>query len=561
MAKKKINVIDVLLKKKIINNSDVATAKTESKKTGLSLEKSLEKLGIISGEDIAYTVSEELGVPFMDLKEYILDPAVVSHITEIVAREFRAIPVFRLDKTLTIAMADPNDLVAIDEIRSKSRCSNIDVVLSSDEAISRAVDQYYSSIGKVEDVIKGMTAKGIGVIPEEAGTMELTEAAEGAPIVKLVNLLIMEAVRNRASDIHIEPDESVLRIRYRIDGVLREVNTMPRQLHSAVASRVKLLSKMNIAEKRKPQDGKIDMKLENKNLDLRVSACPTVNGENIVIRILDKSSILLGLGELGLSEYDMQNYNKLIHHPHGIILVTGPTGSGKTSTLYASLATINSVEKNIITVEDPVEYQIPLIRQTQVNPKIGLTFAEGLRTFLRQDPDVMMVGEIRDRETAEIAIQASLTGHLVFSTLHTSDACSSVTRLIDMGIEPFLISTTLAVVLAQRLVRVICERCKERYAPPADVLKDIGIKEKVSLYKGAGCARCNYTGFSGRIGIFELLIIDDDIRNLIIERASAEDIRKAAKEKGMHELFQDGEDKIRKGLTTPEEVLRVIRTV
>ncbi|MBL7069191.1 MAG: Flp pilus assembly complex ATPase component TadA [Candidatus Omnitrophica bacterium] len=561
MAKKKINIIDILLKKKIINNNDVASAKAESKKTGLSLEKSLEKLGILSDEDVAYTVSEELGVPFIDLKEYILDPAVVSLITEVVAREFKAIPVFRVDKTLTIAMADPNDLVGIDEIRNKSRCSSIDVVLSSDEAVSRAVDQYYSSIGKVEDVIKGITAEGAGVISEEAGAMELTEMAEGAPIVKLVNLLIMEAVRNRASDIHIEPDESVLRIRYRIDGVLREVNSIPQQLQGAIVSRVKLLSKMNIAEKRKPQDGKIEMKLENKSLDLRVSSCPTVHGENVVIRILDKSSILLGLGELGLSEYDMQNYNKLIHRPHGIILVTGPTGSGKTSSLYSSLATINSVEKNIITIEDPVEYQIPLIRQTQVNLKIGLTFAEGLRTFLRQDPDVMMVGEIRDRETAEIAIQASLTGHLVFSTLHTSDSCSSVTRLVDMGVEPFLISTTLAGVLAQRLVRVICERCKEKYSPPADVLKDIGIKEKVSLYKGAGCARCNYTGFSGRIGIFELLMIDEKIKNLIIGKASADEIRKAAIEKGMRNLLQDGEDKIKKGITTPEEVLRVMQTI
>jgi len=562
MVKKKTDVINLLLKKKLITSSNVTAAKNEAKKTGLSLEKSLEKLDIITEEDIAYTLAEELNVPFMDLKEYILDSAVISLITEPMAKEYKAIPIFRIENTLTIAMTDPNDIIAIDEIRNKSRCSNIETVLSTEDAVSKSIDQYYSGVGKVEDVIKGISRESnIAIVGEEAGVKELSEIAKEAPIVKLVNLLVMEAVRKRASDIHIEPDEKLLRIRYRIDGVLHEVNTAPKHLQGAIISRIKLLSAMNIAEKRKPQDGKIDLKLENKNLDLRVSTCPTVHGENVVIRLLDKSSIILGLEELGFSKEDLEKYNKLIYRPHGIILVTGPTGSGKTSTLYASLTTINSVDKNIITIEDPVEYQIPLIRQTQVNPQIGLTFAEGLRTFLRQDPDIMMVGEIRDRETAEIAIQASLTGHLVFSTLHTNDSCSAITRLVDMGIEPFLTSSTLIGILAQRLIRVICPRCKEKYIPPEGVLKDIGFKEKIPLYRGAGCARCSHSGFTGRIGIFELLIIDEDIRQLIIEKVTTDRLRKVAASKGMRTLLQDGMDKIKRGITTPEEVLRVMQSI
>lgn len=559
MIKKRINVIDLLLKKRLITSEQVDACKNEAKKTGLSLEKCLEKLGFVTEEDIGYITAEELGVPFIDLKEYILDSEVITHITESIAKEYKALPIFRVNNTLTAAMANPKDIIAIDEIRNRSKCTNIEAVLASEEVILRSIDQYYSGIGKVEDVVKGITEEGIAVVTEEAGAKELTEIAEEAPIIKLVNLIILEAVRNRASDIHIEPDESVLRVRYRVDGVLHEVNTTPKHLQGAIASRIKLLSKMDIAEKRKPQDGKIDLKLENKSLDLRVSTCPTVHGENIVIRILDKSSVLLGLEELGFAKSDLEKFDKLIRRPHGIVLVTGPTGSGKTSTLYASLATINSVEKNIITIEDPVEYQIPLIRQTQVNPKIGLTFAEGLRTFLRQDPDIMMVGEIRDRETAEIAVQASLTGHLVFSTLHTNDSCSALTRLIDMKVEPFLISSTIIGVMAQRLIRVICDRCKEKYSPPEDVLKDIGLKEKAPLYRGTGCAKCNYTGFSGRTGIFELLVIDDEIRRMVVERASADEIRRYATQKGMHTLLQDGIDKIKKGITAPEEVLRVMQ--
>ncbi len=556
----KTDVIGVLKTRKIITDDDIKAAETEAQKTGLTLEKALEKLGIIKAVDIAYVMSEEMGTLFIDLKEYILDANVVKLVPEAIAKQFSAIPVFRSDSTLTVAMVNPNDLVAIDLIRNKSGCANVDIVLASSDAVLRAIDQYYAGVGKVQDVVKTIETK-----EPETKEVDLGDTTgvttEEAPIVKVVNLIVTEAVRSRASDIHIEPDENTLRIRYRIDGVLHEVNTIPTRLTSAILSRIKILSKMNIAEKRKPQDGKIELKLENKSLDLRVSSCPTVHGENVVIRILDKSSVLLGLGDLGFMSDDLKRFNKVINRSHGIVLVTGPTGSGKTSTLYASLATINSIEKNIITIEDPVEYQIPLIRQTQVNPKIGFNFAEGLRTFLRQDPDIIMVGEIRDKETAEIAIQASLTGHLVFSTLHTNDACSTVTRLIEMGIEPFLIAGTLAGILAQRLVRVSCERCKEKHVPQDEVLKDLKIPSEVTLYKGAGCPKCNYSGFSGRTGVYELLVINETVKHVMVENPTLEAITKAAKESGFMTLIQDGVEKVKKGITTPEEILRVMQSV
>jgi len=352
-------------------------------------------------------------------------------------------------------------------------------------------------------------------------------------------------------------DQEKVLIRYRIDGILHGVQEIPKHLQSVLASRIKIVSDMDIAETRKPQDGRMQLKIENKNLDLRISSFPTIYGENIVIRILDKTSVLMGLVELGLSDKISERFSKIIKRPNGIIFVTGPTGSGKTTTLYSALSTINSIEKNIITIEDPVEYELALIRQTQVNPKAGLTFANGLRNILRQDPDVIMVGEIRDKETAEIAIQASLTGHLVFSTLHTGDAASAVTRLLDMGIESFLVSGSIVAILAQRLVRVICPKCKEEYIPSGEVVKDLNLSEKSKFYRGKGCLSCKNTGFSGRIGIYELLIINDEIRNMITAKESAGDIKKKAIELGMCALHDDGMEKARGGVTTLSEVLRV----
>lgn len=552
--------IDLLVKKGIITREQLESAKAEAGRTGMPLERALEKLGYISEIDIAQAVADSLGVPFMDLTDYLVDPEVVKLIPEATAKKCQAVPLFKIGDSLTVAMSDPSDIEAIDELRVKSRMSSIDPVLSTSDMIQKVIDQYYGAQGSIKDLTEGLTREKLeektrGIARGVAGAIEDT------PVIKLVNLLILQAVKDRASDVHIEPEEDMVRVRYRIDGILHEVQQIPKHLQSVLASRIKVMSRMDISETRNPQDGRIQMKMESKSLDLRVSSFPTVHGENIVIRILDKSSVLLGLEDLGFGPKELGDFDKIIRRPNGIILVTGPTGSGKTTTLYAALSTINSTETNIITIEDPVEYEIPLIRQTQINPKAGLTFANGLRSILRQDPDVIMVGEIRDKETAEIAIQASLTGHLVFSTLHTNDAASSLTRLIDMDIEPFLISSSVIGILAQRLVRVICPSCKEKYTPAEEVIKDLNLGDKMEFYRGKGCNKCKGSGFIGRIGIFEFLLMNDEIKNMVTAKASAVEIKNRAVKLGMRLLYEDGIDKVKKGVTTIEEVLRVTEEV
>lgn len=551
--------IDLFVQKGILTQEQVSKARDEVNRTGIPLEKALEKLGFISEVDIAQVVAGALGVPFMDISDYLIDPEVIKLVPEATVKKFQAVPLFKIGGSLTVAMADPHNIEAIDEIRLKSKLDNIDPVLSTKDMIQKAIGQYYGAQGSIQDITKVLTRE---KLEEKIKTPKgLAEISEDTPVVKLVNLIIMQAVKERASDIHIEPEEDKVRVRFRIDGILQEAHNVPKHLQNILASRVKVMAKMDIAETRNPQDGRIQLKMESKNLDLRVSSFPTVHGENIVIRILDKSTVLLGLGELGFCDKDLNDFKRLVKKPNGIILVTGPTGSGKTTTLYAALSTINSPERNIITIEDPVEYEIPLIRQTQVNPKAGLTFANGLRSILRQDPDVIMVGEIRDMDTAEIAIQASLTGHLVISTLHTNDAAGSLTRLLDMGVEPFLVSSSIVAVLAQRLVRVICPSCKEMYTPSPELIKDLKITGKIDFYRGKGCMKCRNTGLSGRIGLFELLVINDEIKNMITAKASAGDIKKKAVLLGMRTLYDDGMDKVRNGITTIEEVLRVTEEV
>jgi len=553
------NNVDLLVEKRIITKEQLDKAKEEVNKTGLPIEKALEKLGFISEIDIAQVVADSIGVPFMNLTDYLIDPEVIKLVPEALAKKCRAVPLFKIGDSLTIAMQDPLDVAAIDEIRIKTKMGSIDPVLSTSAMIQNVLDQNYGTLGSVKDLANELTQEKLD--QKFKGSKGLSEISEEAPVIKLVNMIIMEAVKDKASDIHVEPEENIVRIRYRIDGILHESHEIPKHLQSVLASRIKIMAKMDIAETRNPQDGRIQLKMESKDLDLRVSSFPTVYGENIVLRILDKTSVILGLEDLGLSEKELKDFNKIIQRPNGIILVTGPTGSGKTTTLYSALSTVNSMEKNIITIEDPVEYEIPLIRQTQVNNKSGLTFAVGLRSILRQDPDIIMVGEIRDKETAEIAIQASLTGHLVFSTLHTNDAASSLTRLIDMGIEPFLISTSVIAILAQRLVRVICPNCKEKYSPSSEVLKDLKLSEKIEFSRGKGCTKCKQTGFIGRKGIFELLLISDEIKNMVVAKTSSTDIKKKALNDGMRTLFDDGLDKVKKGITTIEEVLRVTEEV
>jgi len=547
-----MEIIDLLLKGSLVTQEQVDKAKEEVKRTGIKLEKALEKLGFITQEDIAKAKADATGVPYMNLEDYLIDVSLTKLIPESVANKYKAVPLFKIMDSLTVAMIDPTDIEALDNIRRIAQVSNVEPVLVSTRSINQILDAYYGEGNSVEEIVKSIENK-----KSFAKDGNLTENAEEAPIIKLVNILIADAVKDRASDIHIEPEAEVLRVRFRIDGILHEVHTLPKKLSNAIISRIKILSNIDIAENRRPQDGKISVKLENKDLDIRVSTFPTVHGENVVMRLLDRSSILLGLKDLGFTKDNLEIFEKTIQQPNGIILVTGPTGSGKTTTLYSALSTISTMEKNIITIEDPVEYELPLIRQTQVNPKAEITFSNGLRSILRQDPDVIMVGEIRDKETAEVAIQASLTGHLVFSTLHTNDAPSSLTRLIDMGLEPFLISSSLILIVAQRLVRKICPKCKEEYSPSPAALKDLGLDGLTKFFRGKGCNNCKNSGFSGRIGIFEVLVLNEALRKLVEERKSADMIKKKAIELGMKSLREDGLDKARGGLTTIEEILRV----
>lgn len=547
-----MEIIELLLKQSLVTADQIEKAKEEVKRTGMKLEKALEKLGFITEEDIARARADASGVPYMNLEDYVIDVSLTKLIPETVANKYKAVPLFKILDTLTVGMVDPKDIEALDNIRRIAKVNNVDPVLVSVRSIEQVLNTYYGSGNSVEEIVKAIeNKKGF------AQNSSLIEIAEEAPIIKLVNILINNAVKNRVSDIHIEPEAEVLRIRYRIDGILHEEHSLPKKLQNAIISRIKILADIDIAESRRPQDGKISVKLENKDLDIRVSTFPTVHGENVVMRLLDRSSILLGLKDLGFTKENLDIFSKMIQQPNGIILVTGPTGSGKTTTLYSALSTISTMEKNIITIEDPVEYELPLIRQTQVNLKAEVTFANGLRSILRQDPDVIMVGEIRDKETAEVAIQASLTGHLVFSTLHTNDAPSSLTRLIDMGLEPFLISSSLILIVAQRLVRQICPKCKEEHSPSAAALKDLGLDINAKFFHGKGCSVCKNTGFIGRIGIFEILVVNEAIRKMVEEKDSADIIRKKAIELGMKTLREDGLEKAKQGQTTVEEILRV----
>ena len=542
--------LDFLVKKGIISQEQLDSAKAETKRTGIPLEKALEKLGFISEVDIAQAMADSIGVPFMDLTDYLIDTEVVKLVPETLAKKHKAVPLFKIGDTLTIAMADPRDIPALDEIRAKSKAGAVDAVLSTPDMIQKVIDQYYSAQGSIAELAKSLTKE------------KLEEKTKETPVIKLVSLIIIQAVKERASDIHIEPEEDKVRIRYRIDGILHEVQEIPKHLQNVLASRVKVMAKMDIAETRNAQDGRIQLKMENKDLDLRVSSFPTIHGENIVLRILDKTSVLLGLKDLGFLDRDLKEFNKIIVRPNGIILVTGPTGSGKTTTLYAALSTINSLERNIITIEDPVEYEISLIRQTQVNPKAGLTFAKGLRSILRASPDIVMVGEIRDSETAQIAIEAALTGHLVLSTLHTNDAPGAISRLVEMGVEPFLVASAITCVQAQRLARRLCKECKEEYSPDKKLLQDIGFpipkNGKVpKIYKSKGCSQCGNTGYKGRLGLYEIMLMNEEIERLTVEGATADQIKEVALFGGMTTLKQDGFEKVLLGLTSIEEILRV----
>ena len=502
--------------------------------------------------------ARSMRVPYVDISSIQIDKEVAAIIPESMARRYSLICIDKKEKKITLAMGDPLDVFAIDDVRFRTGY-DVESVLAKQEDIEAALDFVYGEDTSWKEVISLVEDTSLELKKDEETSDE--EVVIDQPVIRLVNMIITQAVEKKASDIHIEPFEGDLLIRYRIDGILHEVMTTPKSLIPAVISRIKIMSNMKLDERRIPQDGRIHMKIRDRDLDLRVSTCPSLHGESVVMRLLDKKSMQVDLTKLGFTDKDLANFKKLISHPNGIVLVTGPTGSGKTTTLYSALNGLNQPDIKILTVEDPIEYNLKGIVQVQTNARVGLTFATGLRAFLRQDPDIIMVGEIRDRETAQIAIEAALTGHLVLSTLHTNDAATSVTRLVDMGIEPFLISSTMLGALAQRLARTVCESCAEP-RPTHPELKKIfdrfGIKDSdISMRTGAGCHICNMTGYKGRLGIYELLIINDRIRELIVQRANKTDIEKEARNTGLVKLFEDGLLKVAQGKTTYEDLSRV----
>jgi len=555
---------DILHKKGLISEKDVDRIIKIQKDIGKDLQKIIIELGILKKDEMMIALADEIGVKYVNLNDIDIDAVIVVLIPEEMARRHQIVAIEKDENNLTVAMANPLDVFVYDELRIRLGY-NIEAVLSYGEDINKALDEVFGVTDEMAQVIDKIDNMPVTVLKEEEKETDISAvtAGEEAPIIALVNLMILRAVKEKASDIHIEPfGDETLKVRYRIDGILHDVMSLPRQLRLAVISRIKIMSDLDIAERRLPQDGRIQVNVGGRKINIRVSILPTVNGEGAVMRILDPASILLELNSLGFSQDILPKFNSLIKKPNGIILVTGPTGSGKSTTLYTALNILNSTEKKIMTIEDPVEYKLKGINQVQAKPKIGLTFAAGLRSFLRQDPDIMLVGEIRDKETAEIAVQAALTGHLVLSTLHTNDAPSSVIRLIDMGIEPFLISSSVIGIIAQRLVRKVCPKCKKEIKLTSDIAKILEEykidSNEIILYKGEGCSYCKNTGYKGRIAIFELMIITENIKDLIARNVTTGKLREEAIKKGMNLLIEDGLKKACEGITTIDEVLRVV---
>jgi type IV pilus assembly protein PilB len=560
----KNRIINTLVQSLNISKKDIEEAVSLQKKKGIGLDKALIEKGLINEKEYLVMLVKELHIPFINLNKYRIDPNLKAVIPERFARQHRMIPLSRLEKTITVALADPLDIFAIDDLKTLTG-HEIDVVMSTDSDIDKALDTFYGSplTSTVKDVSKDIDVNEFEIISEHEGveTADISvDESEQAPIIRMVNLIIREALKQRASDIHIEPMSDLIRVRYRIDGMLREILTVPKENQNAIMVRMKIMSRLDITATRTPQDGRFKMKIGSQEVDFRVSLLPTTFGQKIVLRVLDKKNLKIGLDGLGFSEKAVKVLHDASRSPFGMVLVTGPTGSGKSTTLYSIVNQLNTVDKNIITVEDPVEYLIEGLTQIQVKPEIGLTFASGLRSMLRQSPDIVMVGEIRDAETADIAIKASLTGQMVFSTLHTNDAAGALTRLVDMGIEAFLVASSLVLVCAQRLCRKICTHCKQPAKIPKSTLDKLNydIKEGTVFYQGKGCDYCRQTGYFGRLGITEILEIDDTVREMLIKGKSSDEIKLYAREKrGMLVLWDDAMQKFLNGQTTLEEVLRI----
>jgi len=566
------NLGELLLREKILSVDQLRSALEFQKKNSLPVGTSLVQLGYLTEEDIAQALSRQLGYPYIDLDQFEVYPEVISLIPADVAKKHMVMPIHRIRSFLTLAMVDPTDLEIIEDIRFRTGLS-IQPVIASETGVVNAINKYFGTADslRVKKIIEDIALADdspVNIVEPDKDDYDLTDQqaeAEEAPIIKMVNQTFIDAIRRGASDVHFEPYETTFRIRYRMDGDLYEIVNLPLKYRSPVISRVKILSNMDIAEKRLPQDGRIKMrvKLENgkkKEVDMRVSSLPTLWGEKIVSRILDKEMLKLDLTQLGFEPESLELFQDAIHRPWGIVLVTGPTGSGKTNTLYSAVSTINSPDMNIMTAEDPVEFNVPGVNQVQIKEEIGLTFASCLRSFLRQDPDVMLVGEMRDLETVDIAIKAALTGHLVFSTVHTNDAASTVVRLVNMNVEPFLIADSLILVVAQRLVRRLCKKCLQPHVLPESALLEMGFRKDelkgLQVMKPNGCDSCNKTGYKGRTALFEVMKVDDDLRDMILNRSQSREIKKKAMEKGMLTLRRSGLVKIKKGVTSVEEVLR-----
>jgi general secretion pathway protein E len=522
----------------------------------------LVRLKYLTDEAVLEALSSQWQLPYISsLETKEIDPTLIEKVPISFAKRYELLPFKRAGNLVHVATSNPLNLSALDDLRLLLG-EPLHIIAVPSRVVMNSINQVYErTTDSAEQAISDLSGESLSVLAEEMAEPEdLLDASDEAPMIRLVNSILFQAVQQRASDIHFEPFEREVAIRYRIDGVLYNVLSPPKRLQSALLSRIKIMAGMNIAEKRLPQDGRIGLKMGGREIDIRVSDVPTAHGERLVLRLLDKTSLLLNLEDIGLSTEGLSIMGQLIQLAHGIVLVTGPTGSGKTTTLYAGLNRINSSDKNIITIEDPIEYQLKGIGQIQVNPKINLTFASGLRSILRQDPDVIMVGEIRDTETAEIAIHASLTGHLVFSTLHTNDSAGAITRLLDMGIEPFLVSSSVVAIVAQRLVRLICAECRTPYHPTAEELNKLGMKKNspdLLFYRGKGCPHCMNTGYRGRSGIYEVLMLDDELRNMILSKMDSGRIKAKAVSKGMVPLREDGARRVASGATTTEEVLRV----
>lgn len=538
--------------------------------TAEALGDTLVTMGHLSQRDKWRCLAEQWGVEFVDLEAFPVDLDIVKSVSQELCRRYKAIPISRPNGKVVVAMTDPNNIYAIDAFRLMLG-ADVEPVMSEEEDILGALSRFFvdeqSSKDAVAHALKDIDVEAIDVQQAQESSDDLTvsqlrELVDEAPVVRLANLILTQAVKDGASDIHIEPTAGAIRVRNRVDGVLQETMALPKKVQSAMISRFKIMASMDIAEKRAPQDGRISVMIEGKKWDFRVSTLPSAYGEKIVLRILDQSAISVGLHRLGILPKTMEQFENVIQATYGIMLVTGPTGSGKSTTLYSVLSKLNSPEKNILTIEDPVEYELPGLTQVGVNPRAGLTFAAGLKCMLRQDPDIIMVGEIRDEETGTIAVEAALTGHMVLSTLHTNDAPGAITRLLDMGVEPFLISSSVIGVIAQRLVRVICAKCKVAYQPPMDAVRRLGLSveaaQNVKFYRGRGCDYCKNKGYKGRTGIYELMVMNDEIRDLCLSRASGHVVKEAAIRNGMLTLRSDATEKVLLGITTLEETLRVI---